>query len=96
MTGLAMIAGLHFVNPDNLIVRVNLQRAKEGKVFDAAYTSSLSADSIPALSEGVAVGSAEERKIIAERLQYAAAQFQRNDWRSWNWARVRAVALHTN
>ena len=92
MTGLAMIAGLHFANPDNLIVRVNLQRASEGKAFDAAYTSSLSADSIPALAEGAVVGSAEERKIIAERLQYAAAQYQRKDWRSWNWARVRAVA----
>ena len=93
MTGLALIAGLHFLNPDNLIVRVNLQRATEGKVFDAVYTSSLSADSIPALSEGVTVGSAEERKIIAERLQAAATQYQRKDWRSWNWARGRATTL---
>lgn len=93
MTGFAVIAGLHFVNPDNLIVRVNLQRAMEGKVFDAAYTSSLSADSIPALAKGRNVGSAEERKLIAERLQSAAAQYQQKDWRSWNWARARATSL---
>jgi hypothetical protein len=92
MTGLAMVAGLHFVNPDNLIVRVNLQRATEGKAFDALYTSSLSADSIPALAEGRNVGSAEDRKIIAERLQSAVEQYQHRDWRSWNWSRARAKA----
>ncbi len=96
MTGLAMIAGLHFVNPDNLIVRVNLQRAAEGKAFDAAYTSSLSADSIPALAEVSNVGSAEDRKMIAERLQFAAEQYQPRDWRSWNWSRARAKSVVAN
>ncbi|MBL8206972.1 MAG: DUF4173 domain-containing protein [Blastocatellia bacterium] len=91
MTGLAMIAGLHLVNPDHLIVRVNLQRAKEGKAFDATYTASLSADSIPALAEGVGVGSVEAQKIIVDRLRFAAEQYQRTDWRSWNLARNQAV-----
>ena len=93
MTGLAMIAGLHFVNPDNLIVRVNLQRAREGKVFDAAYTSSLSADSIPALAEGHNIGSTDERRIMAERLQNVAVQYPNTDWRTWNWSRSRASAV---
>lgn len=96
MTGLAMIAGLHFVNPDNLIVRVNLQRAREGKVFDATYTSSLSADSIPALATGVNIGTIEERRIIAERLQYVPEQYQSTNWRSWNWSRVRAKTVTAN
>lgn len=90
MTGFAMIAGLHFVNPDNLIVRVNLQRAQEGKVFDATYTSALSADSIPALAGGHNIGSMDERKIMAERLQNVSRQYPNTDWRSWNWSRSRA------
>lgn len=93
MTGLALIAGLHFVNPDNLIVQINLQRAHEGKAFDAAYTSSLSADSIPALSAGVTVPSAADRNVIVQRLQFAAEQYQSTDWRSWNWSRSRAKAV---
>lgn len=90
MTGLAMIVGLHFLNPDDLIVRVNLQRANEGKAFDAAYTASLSADSIPALVEGHNIGSGDERKIMAERLQNVPSQYPNTDWRSWNWSRSRA------
>jgi hypothetical protein len=93
MTGLTLIAGLQFVNPDDLIVRVNLQRAQEGKVFDAAYTASLSADSIPALRQGVTIGSGEERKVISERLQSTAVQYAHHDWRSWNWARSQAYQL---
>jgi Domain of unknown function (DUF4173) len=92
MTGLAMIVGMHFVNPDDLIVRVNLQRSKEGKAFDAAYTASLSADSIPALSAGVSVNTAADRNVIVQRLQFASEQYQRTDWRSWNWSRARAKA----
>lgn len=93
--GLTLIAGLHLVNPDNLIARVNFQRAKEGKAFDAAYVSSLSADSIPTLSENVLVGSADERRVIAERLQAATPQYQNTDWRVWNWSRARATYLLT-
>lgn len=93
MTGLAMIAGLHFVNPDDLIVRVNMQRAQEGKAFDAAYTSSLSADSIPALAAGSTVPAAVDRNVILHRLQFAAEQYQHADWRAWNWSRARAKSV---
>lgn len=93
LASLAMIAALHFVNPDNLIARVNLQRAREGKSFDANYTSSLSADSLPALIAGKSQLSPEAQLLVQENLQQHRLHFANPDWRSWNWSRARATSL---
>ncbi len=81
MTSLAMIAALHFINPDNLIATVNLQRANEGKNFDAGYNASLSADAAPALF------APEARLLVRDEVERRWNYHAFGDWRSWNWSR---------
>lgn len=87
--GLAMIAALHFVNPDALIARVNFQRAREGKSFDASYTSSLSADALPTVMANLPTVKAEDQKIIQEQIKQRWDYYNFGGWRSWNWARLK-------
>jgi hypothetical protein len=90
MAGLALVAVLHVLNPDDLIVRVNVRRAQAGQPFDAYYTSSLSADSIPALVEGLSRLNEPERKLVRQRLLERRWEFAGRGWRTWNWSRMRA------
>lgn len=87
MTGLAMIAALHFINPDQLIASVNLQRAREGKNFDPSYNASLSADAAPILLNGSGTLKADERVILQSQLDAHWQSFSFGDWRSWNLSR---------
>ena len=50
MVAFAMALFLNCLNPDDLIVRTNLQRRSDVVAFDAAYNSSLSADAVPSSS----------------------------------------------
>jgi hypothetical protein len=89
VSGLAMIAALHLISPDYWIARVNLRRAVEGKPTDLYYTSSLSADSLPALLEAMPALNDEARTIVRNQMR-AKWQGISNDWRTWNRSRERA------
>lgn len=52
VAGFLLIAVLHLLNPDALIARTNLARARAGRIFDARYASNLSADAVPELAAG--------------------------------------------
>lgn len=91
VSGFAMIAVLHAVNPDARIVRVNLARASEGRGMDLNYTTSLSADSAQALIEGMKKLKPEDQRILMERIAQNMQSWQlfaETDWRSWNWSRT--------
>jgi hypothetical protein len=88
VAGLLVIAALHVINPDALIVRVNLAHASKGTRFDAEYASSLSADAAPALFEGLALLPDDDRRIIAAGLLEDSSSEMGADWRTWNWARA--------
>lgn len=93
MTGFAMIAVLHVVNPDARIVRVNLARASEGRSVDLNYTTSLSADSAEALIEGMKKLKPVDQYIPGDQMSQNGQRwrlFQPTDWRSWNWSRTQA------
>jgi hypothetical protein len=90
VAGLALIAFLHVINPDDLIVRTNMQRARAGQTFDATYTASLSADSIPALAVGLPQLSEHDRAAVRQRLLERREEFASHGWRTWNWSRMRA------
>ena len=49
VAGCALVAALNVFNADAFIVKVNVERRASGKVFDALYASSLSADAVPTL-----------------------------------------------
>jgi hypothetical protein len=87
-----MIPILHVVNPDSVIVRVNLARATEGKTFDARYNAALSADSVPEMVHALARLSQEDRRIVREA-QINWYRRQRGDWREWSYSRGRAIAI---
>ena len=91
--GLAIVAGLHLINPDQLIVRFNARRAGEvttaDRVFDVEYAASLSDDAVPALVAALPGLSRAERSGVARAL---LARDPGTDWRAWSWARSRARA----
>ena len=84
-----LILGLHIVNPDALIVRVNAARAARTHVFDADYAASLSADAVPSLLAALpSLPSAVQGQVAARLLPRLSAD--QGDWRSWNWGRMTA------
>ncbi len=95
LAAFAIVLGLHIINPDATIVRTNLHWAAKGHPFDAEYTSSLSADAVPALVRAFPRLSPDAQGIVAEALP-PARQFSDGDWRSWNWSRAQAAhAVHS-
>ena len=50
VSAFAVLGALNFVNPDAMVVRVNLARAESGQELDVAYLATLSADAAPALA----------------------------------------------
>ena len=92
VAGAVAVVALHTVNPDALIVRVNVAHAQTGRTFDAHYATSLSADAAPALLEALpALPPLEQNRIVAAlRKQWLD---EADDWRNWNWARAEAKQL---
>lgn len=93
-----VLAGTHFLNPDDFIVRTNLKLMQNGREFDAHYNSSLSDDAIPALIEGLPNMTLEDRCEVGSAIHYRYRQLgQQTDRRSWSLARRTAWAsLRTN
>ena len=49
MQGLAVLAGLHVLNPDAFIINTNLNRPAAERPFDAKYALTLGGDAVPSL-----------------------------------------------
>jgi hypothetical protein len=92
VAGFAVFFGLHAINPDDLIVRTNLAHFRAGKVFDAEYAVTLSADAVPALANALDELPPEAAALVrAGMLTPRAAEAV--DWRNWNLARTKARRL---
>jgi hypothetical protein len=87
IAGFLVVATLHVINPDALIVRVNVAQARAGRGFDAYYATSLSADAVPALIESLPVLNANDQHIVAIRVASYWLPREPTDWRTWNWSR---------
>jgi Domain of unknown function (DUF4173) len=92
-TGFLVLATLHVLNPDALIVRVNADKAQAGRAFDADYVTSLSADAVPALLETMPALGRYNRCVVASDLLDRRASLESMDWRTWNRSRSRARRL---
>jgi hypothetical protein len=86
--GLIAILLLHLINPDQLIARVNLERASRGHSFDVAHAASLSDDAGPVLARAMNSLALADQCVLVHRLQRSP-----DDWRSWNLARARMQAV---
>jgi hypothetical protein len=96
VAGFLIVATLHVINPDALIVRVNVAQARAGRYFDADYAASLSADAVPALVESLPLLSAEDQRIVAIKVMDSWLESERPDWRTWNWSRSEARRVVRN
>lgn len=94
ISGLAMLALLHAVNPDALIVQTNLARAAAGEQFDAIYNAALSDDAIPALVAGMGQLDQPNCRTVAESLK-VQRDLQQNEqsFLTWNYGRSRAAQV---
>lgn len=93
VAGFVLVAALHAVNPDALIVRVNAARMAEGKNFDAEYASRLSADAVPGLIAALPNLPPQDRCLVSARLLSSWSEPEVDDWRTWNYSRARAQSL---
>lgn len=88
VSGFMVIAALHVINPDALIVRTNLAHARAGRGFDARYAATLSADSVPALLEAMSeLKNPDDRRYLAVMVLDKWSEGEGADWRTWNWSR---------
>lgn len=95
IAGYVALTGLHVINPDALIVRVNLSRVTT-QPFDAAYATSLSADAIPTLLAGLPRLDPVNRCTLEQSLRrrwLRLDESQDHDWRALNWARLSELRL---
>lgn len=88
-SGLAIAAILNVANPDVVISRVNLHRARHGSSLDVAHLGRLSADATPfLLSHLESLGKAETCELLAHVDEGRTRRG--NGWRTWNLSRQRA------
>jgi hypothetical protein len=91
LAGFLLVMVLHALDPDALIARTNLARAKAGRAFDARYATWLSADALPELVAGLPDLKPQDRCNAASRILKRWALSQPPDWRAWSWSRARAA-----
>jgi hypothetical protein len=93
LAGFALVIFLHFLNPDQFVVRTNLERANAGRSFDARYAIRLSADAAPDLVAALSSLKPQDRCIVASGLLKRWGGQQPLDWRTWNGSIAKAKHL---
>jgi hypothetical protein len=91
VAGFLLIIVLQALNPDALIARTNLARAKAGRSFDARYATRLSVDAVPELVVALPNLDPQDRCTVASGVLKRWADLQASDWRVWSWSRARAA-----
>ncbi len=90
---LACLVGLHALNPEALVARVNRSRAVAGLEYDGAYLRTLGADAVPALLAARDGLPLLERCRLDARLRREWSGPRPGGWRTWNLADARARAM---
>jgi hypothetical protein len=85
ISGLGVLACLNVANPEGMVARVNLERARAGAELDVELLAGLSADAAPELSRVPCE--------LAGTLQHPIGRSGSPGWRSWNASRSRADRL---
>lgn len=86
-----VVATLHVFNPDDFIVRTNVNLMQQGRAFDTHYVTGLSDDAVPALLDAMPTLDFEQQCVVKNRIgrRFEIAQTE-NDFRTWNWSRFAA------
>ena len=91
LSGFAATFILQAINPDALIMRTNIERAKEGKPFDSEYAASLSADAVPTLVSGLSDLPQGQGSTLYSALFRIHGPHDARPLRTWTWGLSRAV-----
>ncbi|MDR3561998.1 MAG: DUF4173 domain-containing protein, partial [Negativicutes bacterium] len=91
VAGFVLVAVLHAVNPDALIARTNMARARAGRTFDAHYLVGLSADSVPEIVAGLPTLNPGDRRTLATDLLSRWSSPPNPELVSWTLSRSRAL-----
>ncbi len=89
-SALFVVAMLHVINPDDFVVRTNVELMRQGRAFDASYNTSLSADAMPALVESLEFTDSAQSDLVNRKLGLLSCTSDTVDIRSWNWSRWEA------
>jgi hypothetical protein len=89
VAGYLLLAMLHFLSPEALVVRVNAARAAAGRSLDVRYALSLSADAVPELISALPSLNPQDRCTVADHLLRRWSSPD-GSWRTWSLARARA------
>jgi len=93
VAGFALVIFLNVLDPDAIIARTNLARAKAGRSFDARYATRLSADAVPGIVAALPDLNPQDRCAVASEILRRWPPSCPSDWRSWNWSRARAAQV---
>ena len=89
-----VLGTLHVLNPDDFIVRTNVNLMQQGRMFDEEYNSRLSDDAIPALAESLNVMNRDQRCFVKMRLRNRSQEARsEQDFRSWSYSRWQAKVI---
>jgi hypothetical protein len=82
----AWVAVLNLMNPEAVVVRVNLGRALAGRSFDVNYHGDLSADATDALVDGAPRLAPGECRFLLKQVHehHAIDRGRWQDWRTWS------------
>jgi hypothetical protein len=86
VTGFTVVALLNVINPDDLIVRVNMARYSEKRQVDIQYLLSLSTDAVPSLAAALPVLDETSHFSASRWMEWKLSEIDSRDWRSWNWS----------
>ncbi|MCY1017423.1 DUF4153 domain-containing protein [Pyxidicoccus sp. MSG2] len=87
VTALGAVVAVNAVNPDALIVRLNIARATDSSGPDVSYLSGLSSDAVPELVRDTAPAQGWRTGLL---LQYKERLPAEGSWPEWNLAHARA------
>jgi hypothetical protein len=90
VSGLGVLACLNLLNPDGLVARVNLERAREGHELDVELLAHLSPDALPAVAGALERSPSEATCGVVQAIAVPDDRSVGRDWRSWNLSRARA------
>jgi uncharacterized protein DUF4153 len=94
VSGLGTVALLFVVNPDAIVARANVARMASANApvrFDVAYATSLSADAVPVLIDGLSALPSDVQCPLARHMLRRWPPDRERSIRSWNWS-----ASHAN
>lgn len=89
VTVLFLLSALSLVNVEDLIVRTNIERARQGKTLDLEYLRDFSCDAAPAIRQSESVITPQDKSSLLQQLTSGAGE-QRGGL-SWNLSRARAI-----